>query len=153
MILEDTLKILELHFNRADRAVEEIKRLSLSEHVFNDFEAIKTIDTFTYRFSKIQDYMGEKVFRIVLDILGEYKTSMSFKDILNKLEQLELIQSSRQWMNFREIRNTLTHEYPDNENEIIEGIKLALSAYSEIKNIYSGIKTKFYDEKNEKQLQ
>jgi len=34
----------------------------------------------------------------------------------------------------------LTHEYPDNEDEIIDGIKLALTAYKEMKNIYDNIK-------------
>jgi hypothetical protein len=146
MTLSDTLKSLELHFSRADKAVQEIGRMNLNRGSFDDFETVKTIDTFIYRFSKIQDYMGEKVFRVVLDILGDYKRSMSFKDVLNKLEQLEFIESVQQWMNFREIRNVLTHEYPDNEEEIIEGIQLALDAYVEIKEIYTGIKARFYDE-------
>ncbi|RJP95172.1 MAG: hypothetical protein C4518_01700 [Desulfobacteraceae bacterium] len=116
--------------------------MQLNAQIFDDFEAVKTIDTFIYRFSKIQDYMGEKLFPAVLDMLGEYKTSMSFKDILNELERLELIQSVRQWMEFREIRNALTHEYPENTNEIIEGIELAVNVYAEIKNIYDTIKKK-----------
>jgi len=129
-----------LHFNRAEQAIAEIRRIQLCTGIFNNFESVKTIDTFIYRFSKIQDYMGEKLFPVVLGMLGEYQSSMSFKDILNKLERLELIQSARQWVNFREIKNTLAHEYPDNENEIIEGIKLAVNAYAEIKNIYATIK-------------
>ncbi|MBC2713427.1 MAG: hypothetical protein HGJ94_21235 [Desulfosarcina sp.] len=143
MTIADIFKVLDLHLNRADKAVEEISRIQLDKHAFDDFEVVKTIDTFIYRFSKIQDYMGEKLFPAVLDMLGEYKPSMSFKDIINKLERLEFIQSSRQWMDFREIRNTLTHEYPDNDNEIIEGIKLAVNAFTEIKNIYAGIKARF----------
>ena len=146
MTLSDTFKSLELHFSRADKAVQEIGRMKLNRGSFADFETVKTIDSFIYRFSKIQDYMGEKVFRVVLDILGDYKRSMSFRDVLNKLEQLEFIESVQQWMNFREIRNALTHEYPDNEDEIIEGIQLALDAYVEIKDIYTGIKVRFYDE-------
>lgn len=145
MTFADIVKVLDLHFDRADKAVREISRIQLDRHIFDDFEAIKIVDTFIYRFSKIQDYMGEKLFPAVLDMLVEYKSSMSFRDILNKLERLELIQSSRQWMDFREIRNTLTHEYPDNEDEIIEGIKLAVIAYTEITNIYVGIKTKYLD--------
>jgi len=140
MTIEDIYKILDLHISRADKAADEIGRIQLDQDVFNDFEVVKTIDTFIYRFSKIQDYMGEKLFPAALDILGEYKSSLSFKDILNKLERLELILSVQQWMNFREIRNTLTHEYPENEDEIIEGIVLALDAYTEIKNIYTVIK-------------
>jgi len=142
MILEDIYKVLDLHFSRAGQATTEILRMQLNAQIFDDFEAVKTIDTFIYRFSKIQDYMGEKLFPAVLDMLGEYKTSMSFKDILNELERLELIQSVRQWMEFREIRNALTHEYPENTNEIIEGIELAVNVYAEIKNIYDTIKKK-----------
>ena len=84
--------------------------------------------------------MGEKLFPAVLDMLGEYKSSLAFKDILNKLEKLEIIPSAQKWMDYREIRNTLTHEYPDNEQEIIEGIKISLSAYKDIKRIYENIK-------------
>lgn len=58
---------------------------------------------------------------------------------------MEIIQSSKQWMmDSREIRNTLTHEYPENEKEIIEGIKPALSACGEIKNIYATIQKRLY---------
>ena len=32
--------------------------------------------------------------------------------------------------------------YPDNEDEIIEGITLAVNAYAEIKNIYAAIKAR-----------
>jgi uncharacterized protein with HEPN domain len=139
MILEDIYNVLDLHFKRADQAVAEILQMQLNAQIFEAFDSIKTIDTFIYRFSKIQDYMGEKLFPAVLDMLGEYKSSLSFKDILHKLERLEIIQSSKQWMDFRQIRNTLTHEYPENEDEIIEGIKLALNVYGEIKNIYATI--------------
>jgi len=142
MSIVDIYKVLDLHISRADKAAEEISRIQLSTNAFDNFETVKTFDTFIYRFSKIQDYMGEKLFPATLDILGDYKYSMSFKDILNKLERLELIQSVQQWMSFREIRNTLTHEYPDNEDEIIEGITLAVNAYAEIKNIYAAIKAR-----------
>ena len=144
MTIEDIFKVLDLHISRADKAAGEISQMQLDIHAFDNFETVKTIDTFIYRFSKIQDYMGEKLFSATLDILGEYKSSMSFIDILHKLERLEFIQSVQQWMNFREIRNALTHEYPDNENEIMEGIKLAMDAYTEMKSIYATIKAKFW---------
>lgn len=143
MTIADIYEILDLHFNRANQAVQEIRQFRLDENIFNNFETIKTIDTFIYRFSKIQDYMGEKLFPSVLILLGEYKSFMAFRDTLNKLERLEIIPSVAKWMEFRESRNTLTHEYPDNEDEITEGIKLALIAYNEIKYIYDNIKNKY----------
>ena len=138
--LQNIYRTLDLHLNRAEQAFKEINQFNLDSSLFRDFEAIKTFDSFIYRFSKIQDYMGEKLFPAVLDMLGEYKSSLAFKDILNKLEKLEIIPSAQKWMDYREIRNTLTHEYPDNEQEIIEGIKLSLSAYKDIKRIYENIK-------------
>jgi uncharacterized protein with HEPN domain len=144
MTIFDIYEILDLHLSRANQAALEIDHLVLDAHVFESFESIKTIDTFIYRFSKIQDYMGEKLFPAVLYLLGEHKPSMAYKDILNKLERLEIIPSSGKWMEFREIRNTLTHEYPDSEDEIIEGIKLALIAFNEIKIIYNNIKLNYH---------
>jgi hypothetical protein len=139
MNISEIRKILDLHFDRAEKAFQEILNIQLDSDAFLDFEHIKTIDTFIYRFSKIQDYMGEKFFPSVLSALGEFKSNMSLKDMLNRLERLELIPSANKWMGYREIRNTLTHEYPDNEDEVIEGIQLALTAYQEIKSIYRKI--------------
>jgi hypothetical protein len=143
MTISDIYKVLDLHFSRAERAAYEIHHIHLDVRNFSDFEAIKTIDTFIYRFSKIQDYMGEKLFPAVLQELGEYKSAMPFKDVLNKLERLEIISSAMSWMEYREIRNTLTHEYPDNEKEIIEGIRLGLEAFQHINEIYNNIKLRY----------
>jgi uncharacterized protein with HEPN domain len=47
------------------------------------------------------------------------------------------------WIDFRELRNKLTHEYPDDEGEIIESINSAIDAYKIIKEIYLNLKVKF----------
>jgi hypothetical protein len=95
---------------------------------------------------KSRTILGEKLFPAVLHILGEYKSSLAFRDMLNQLEKLEIIPSEKKWMDYREIRNTLTHDYPDNEDEIIEGIKLSLIAYKEIKELYDHLKLRFSGE-------
>ena len=80
--------------------------------------------------------MGDKLFPMVLIELQEYKKSMSLIDVLNKLERLEIIDSKDEWIEFRKLRNSLTHEYPDNEEEIIEAINLSLDIYLQMKRIY-----------------
>lgn len=62
---------------------------------------------------------------------------MPFIDILNKLERIELINSSSDWIDYRNLRNTLTHDYPDNTTEIIEAIEKAISVYDEMIKIYN----------------
>ena len=140
---------VELHKSRAKLALEEIKNFKdgLSIEIFEDFEKIKTIDTFIYRFIKLQDMMGDKLFRIFLDELGEYKDNMSLLDILDKLEKLNLIDNSQQWMEYRKLRNKLTHEYPSNEDEVIEGIVVALEAFVYMEKIFNDL-VKYRNTKN-----
>ena len=61
---------------------------------------------------------------------------MALIDVLHRLEKLELLSSSDKWIEYRKLRNVLTHEYPDNEDEIIEAINLSIEAYIDMKNIY-----------------
>lgn len=51
---------------------------------------------------------------------------MSLLDILDKLEKFEVIDESIKWMEYRKLRNKLTHEYPNNEQDIIDGIILSI---------------------------
>jgi len=138
MTLEHVKKELNIHFSRLDMILPELKSyLPFSEQDFNDIEKIKTIDSFIYRFTKVQDRMGEKFFPLILAELYEYKSNMAFIDVLNRLEKLELLESSDAWIEYRKLRNTLTHEYPDNEDEIIEAINLSIEVYEKMKTIYA----------------
>ena len=136
--LEHVKKELNIHFSRLDMILPElISYIPFSEQDFNDIEKIKTIDSFIYRFTKVQDRMGEKFFPLILAELYEYKSNMAFIDVLNRLEKLELLESSDKWIEYRKLRNTLTHEYPDNEDEIIEAINLSIEVYAKMKTIYA----------------
>lgn len=131
---------INLHISRVEAILPDIKSwLPLNSDDFLDTEKVKTIDSFIFRFSKIQDKMGEKLFPFVLEILKEYKPQMPFVDILNKLEKLELIPSADKWIDYRNLRNILVHEYPDNEDEIIEALTLAVDVYNEMLSIFNGI--------------
>jgi len=122
-MINDILEKLNLHKSRAKQALLEIKEWEyLDSEIFEDFEKIKTIDTFIYRFIKLQDLIGEKLFKYFLDEIGEYKDNMSLLDMLDKLEKFEIVDDAKEWMRYRKLRNQLTHEYPNNEDDVIEGI-------------------------------
>ena len=125
MIIKKILESIDLNFARADEYSEQISQMDLSNDPFANIENIKTIDGFIYRFSKIQDMMGEKLFPVYLKAVEEYSPSMPLIDILNKLEKFEIMDSEADWKYFRKLRNVLTHEYPDNEDDLIQGIKEA----------------------------
>lgn len=140
MNINDVFDELDLHFKRIDAIIPEIEKwMPLKVDDFNNTEVVKTIDSFIYRFIKIQDKMGDKLFPGFLQLLQEYHRNMALIDVLNTLERLEIIKSAEEWVDFRKLRNTLTHEYPDNEEEIISTLELALEAYNKIKKVYSSI--------------
>ena len=85
-------------------------------------DQISHSDQLIYRFSQLQDTIGNKLFPLILQGIGEYEQNMPFIDRLNRLEKLSIIEDSVRWLNLREIRNLVTHEYPDNENEVIDGL-------------------------------
>lgn len=145
-MLKESVDTSRLHYNRAKDNYDEIVQFPVDITLYDDKEKIKTIDAFIFRFIKLQDFMGDKLFKELLKRVGEYKDSMSLIDVLDKLEKLEVIDDSDKWIDFRVLRNKLTHEYPDNKDDVIDGIKLAVEQFSEMKIILEDI-IKYIDKK------
>ncbi|WP_457559992.1 hypothetical protein [Caminibacter sp.] len=104
------------------------------------------LDSIAYRFSKIQSILGEKLFKETLEMLN-IDTNRSFIEILSMLEQEKILPSSKEWINLRNLRNTLSHDYPDEceeiadtINEIFEKIDFFEKIYNNIFNTYKKIK-------------
>ena len=60
---------------------------------------------------------------------------MTFLDILNKLEGLEVLEKN-EWLNSREVRNEIAHEYSFNQDEVVDNINLIYSKSTELVQIY-----------------
>lgn len=138
-MLKAAIETASLHHHRAMSNYQEIKAYDLSISLFDETEKIKTIDAFIFRFIKLQDFMSEKLFRRLLEAVGEYKDSMSLLDVLDKLEKLKVLKDVDQWIAIRKLRNQLTHEYPDNREDVLDGIKMALAYFESIGNLLQSI--------------
>lgn len=137
MKINDIFEELNLHFKRIDDILPDIQEhIPLKEKDFKNKELVAKIDSFIYRFIKIQDKMGEKLFPAYLKLLQEYKSGMPLLDVLNNLERIGVIERTEQWVEYRKLRNSLTHEYPGNMDEVIDALGLAFTAYGEMKKIY-----------------
>ena len=87
-------------------------------------------DQLVYRFSKLQDTMGRKLFRALMDAVGDWNATMTMIDILNWLEKQGLAESET-WQKFRQIRNEIAHNYeddPETTRAILDDIAEALPA-------------------------
>jgi len=112
----ETLKICHRHVDRLQWSMKE-----MYDHVpfsaeslerLTDME-IAILDQFSTRFAKLQDIMGMKLFSAILELTKEQGELDAFVDKLNRLEKIGAIPSVDDWLVLREMRNTFSHEYPD----------------------------------------
>jgi hypothetical protein len=100
---------------------------------------VTLLDQMIFRFAKLQDTIGKRLFKELLEYLGEETENVSFRDLLLRLEKLQIIPSASEWLEFREIRNIVSHEYPEDNERLIEGLNVLFSRSSQLISIYDGI--------------
>lgn len=144
--LLDYTKIADIHADRLNIAIIKTHKLfpmtSTTLHTLNP-ENLAFLDMITTRFGKLQDIIGTKILPIVLELLGE-TDALSFIDKLNRLEKLNIINSANWWMELREVRNQITHDYPNSYeqlaadfNKLILFANELLKAWLDLKNYIS----------------
>lgn len=74
---------------------------------------IAYIDQLVYRYTKLQDVLGAKLFPMIVGYLREDADSLTVLDRLAYLERARAIDDAERWQELREIRNQLAHEYED----------------------------------------
>ena len=129
------------HLDRLKKAHQKIKAhfpLALDTYKELSDDTVAYLDQFLFRFSKLQDTLSQKVFPLLLINLGEEIKRMPFIDRLNRLEELEFLKAD-EWLELREIRNLLTHEYPLEEQDIIEDLNEIVNRYVKLEDIFNAI--------------
>lgn len=146
----DVEKRLEDYLDTANRQVEVLQKALIKINQknidLNDDEFIFVIDSILFRFAKLQDFLGQKIFRAFLEYQG--LSIKSFFDILKELEKEEILDIDL-WGSLREIRNELAHEYPDKE-EIEEKIFFIISKINDLIEVYKRIESKFNEIKRKR---
>jgi len=113
--LKETLAVCDLHHQRMMFAFDNVKKyFPLSEAGFGQISQLEMalFDQLVYRFSKLQDSMGTRLFKQLLEALEEDIFGLPFIDILFKLEKLNLLENAKDWVKLRQTRNNIAHEYP-----------------------------------------
>jgi len=136
--LVQTFDTCAIHVKRMEFAksrVEAFIPLNQDNYYKLDDETIGFLDQYIFRFSKLQDALGTRLFPLILESLAEPVADKAFIDILNRLEQLEILNSAFAWVELRKIRNDIAHEYPASLIERIEGINHIFDKLEELKQI------------------
>ncbi len=143
-------KRLAHYFNEAQKHIALISEsLGVLEPKIpiEEYESLNQLERFAlnaliFRFSKLQDLIGVKIFRTYLDFSGFETAEKSFFDILKEIEK-EGIVDIDSWSELRELRNKIAHEYPEEIDEMVESINLFIEKSGELVVISNRLEKKF----------
>jgi hypothetical protein len=140
-ILKKRLEKLEKHYialKDYKRLIDDLlKRDNIYEpSIFNTLKAEKKaiLEAYLKRLSSIQDFMGAKLFALLLEVAGISSNKMS--EILYYIEKEQIIDSLENWIELREVRNELEHDYPEQLQTALNNLKFCVDSFDKIENYY-----------------
>jgi len=140
----DNLEESYKHLSRLETAFYELEKKYGFPLTSEDFETLmKDVqhlaysDQTIYRFSKLQDCMGAKLFKSVLLYQGE-NVNKPFLDILNRLESMDIIDVD-EWFEIRDLRNEIAHDYDTNDKTALNVLNAIYKIKDELKHILNEI--------------
>jgi len=148
----DIAKRLELHIKESFIHIERI------ENVLTDLDKIYPLevdhleelsvdikdkmDVLAFRFAKLQDLLGTKIFREYLAFLQYPIEDKNYLELLKELEK-EKILNIDIWSEFRGIRNSISHDYPYEGKEKVEAINYLIKNVHYLIDIAKKIKDNY----------
>lgn len=105
----------------------------------NEPQLIDTLESFTAKFSRMQDTIADKLLPIFLSTAGENIGTVI--ENLNRAEKLSLISDTQQWLVARGLRNKLVHEYIEDLQELLDAVELAQQFVNELIHSFEAIQS------------
>lgn len=141
--LEHALAACNQHASALQDALTDLGQTSLSAADLDRLgkDERRLLDQFAYRYTRLQDDMGARLFPAALRALGEDVAPMPVLDRLARLEQLGWLPSAEQWLELRRIRNEFTHDYPEEVEERFLRLQLAIRSARQAMSLYESMRT------------
>jgi len=141
-------QILQKRFDKLEKhyiAIKEYKNLIddllkntniYEQFAFNTLKPEKRaiLDAYLKRFASIQDFLGAKIFSLLLEVAGIANTKMS--EVLSNIEKENIIDSLENWIELREVRNELEHDYPEELQEALNDLKYCIDNFEKLESYY-----------------
>jgi hypothetical protein len=142
---KDDISRCDKQAQRLTMAFEEVQKIGeLTPKKFEDLDKVQLafFDMLSTRFSKLQDMIGSKIFNHILELNDEPTENLSVRDKLNKLEKLYYIDDVHWWNKMRDIRNAVSHDYPDDYELLTKHFSELLICANELLEYWASLKTK-----------
>jgi predicted nucleotidyltransferase len=149
MVLDDKILKIQKYINqcrkhqmrieKSSAKVRDIFPLSASRYEELSDEEVEAIDQYLFRFAKLQDTLGTKLFRIIVSEYVDDIEQLTFLDILNRLEKIGILDSVNIWKRLRDIRNDISHQYDDEPQEMAEVLNNIFAYRDDLLGIFKKI--------------
>ncbi len=140
-VLKKRFLKLEKHYAALSDYKQLIEDLLKKKDIYNidQFEKLEprdraVLDAYLKRFASVQDFLGAKIFPLLVDISGITANKMT--ETLFIMEREEVIDSLESWIELREVRNELEHDYPDGLMQALKNLKYCIDHYSTMETYY-----------------
>jgi len=140
-ILQKRFTKLHKHYIALKKYKNSIDELVGEKDIFDqwiyntlDTKEQALLDAYLRRFSAMQDFLGSKIFKNVLELAG--LESVKMDEILYNCERENIIDNIHIWIELRAIRNNLEHDYPEELQEALDGLKYCIEHFDNIEKYY-----------------
>lgn len=142
IILQKRLNKLEKNYIALKEYKSLIDTLAVDLDIYDTgvFETLKPgeraiLDAYLKRFASVQDFLGAKIFSLLLDVSGISYTKMS--EVLYHIEKESIVDSLGNWIELREVRNELEHDYPDELEDALVDLKFCIDSFDKLESYYT----------------
>ena len=140
-ILQKRFSKLDKHYSALKEYKELIDELLKEKNIYEQFtfNTLKAqdraiLDAYLKRFASLQDFLGAKIFPLLLEVAGIHTKKMS--EILSHIEREGVIDTLESWVELRDIRNELEHDYPEELEEALNDLKYCVDSFEKIELYY-----------------
>lgn len=95
------------------------------------------LEAFVSRFGRMQDTIGDKLLPSLLRLVAERPGSQL--DNLNRVEKMGILNSTLEWLDARNLRNKLVHEYMEDPAQFVQALYQAHEYVPKLIETYNAI--------------
>ena len=127
-LITQLIKVTEKEVRYLTRTANRLNELNINlswvESLDNNDLHSEMLDAFVSRYGRLQDTLGDKLLPAMLR--GSLEKTGSQLDNLLRAEKLGWIESTQIWIEMRELRNRLVHEYIESPSDLLSALQQAL---------------------------
>ena len=129
-LITQLIKVTEKDARYLTRTANRLNELNINlswvESLDNNDLHSEMLDAFVSRYGRLQDTLGDKLLPAMLR--GSLEKTGSQLDNLLRAEKLGWIESTQIWIEMRELRNRLVHEYIESPSDLLSALQQALKS-------------------------